>query len=201
MKSLFFGLFLILCFYIVFLSIPNKTVFKMLMRLKWLFVSIFVIYLWLTPGTPIWSGMDWPSREGLLLAVHRSLVLVLIIVAVDRLLTHTSREQLIQGLYWLLYPFGFLGLDRNRLATRLALTMQFAFEENENGLSDKGNGAKSMMARVNLIAVAVMDRFQSAVKHEQDVEEISITTGQAPMFSSLIIPLLLGLLFFLVERF
>ena len=48
-----------------------KTIWRALLRLRWLLLSIAVIYLWLTPGAPLvpaWGDAS-PTREGVQAAV------------------------------------------------------------------------------------------------------------------------------------
>ncbi len=97
----------------------------MLRRMRWFFFSIFVIYLWLTPGRPLWAGADewlWmPTIDGVLMGGHRLLALVLMLLAVHWLLWVTSRRELVSALYWMAMPLIFFGFSRERFALRIAL--------------------------------------------------------------------------------
>lgn len=95
-------------------------------RLKWFFLSIILIFGWFTPGTPLleWMGAWSPGREGLVMGLQRTLVLVLAVAAVVWLLHVTSRESLVKGLLWLTRPLAPLGLPRERFAVRLVLTLE-----------------------------------------------------------------------------
>ncbi|MBK1673823.1 hypothetical protein CKO35_11000 [Ectothiorhodospira shaposhnikovii] len=95
-------------------------------RLKWFFLSIILVFGWFTPGAPLldWAGSWSPAREGLMMGLQRTLVLVLAVAAVVWLLQATSRESLVRGLLWLTRPLAPLGLPRERFAVRLVLTLE-----------------------------------------------------------------------------
>ncbi|SIT72688.1 energy-coupling factor transport system permease protein [Ectothiorhodosinus mongolicus] len=97
----------------------------MLWRLKWFFLSLLVVFAFLTPGDPLWVGAtDWlPSRQGLVQSVMRIWVLVLAVAAVIHLLHACSREALVSGLLWLTMPLKPLGFPAERFAVRLVLTL------------------------------------------------------------------------------
>jgi energy-coupling factor transport system permease protein len=103
---------------------------RMVRRLKWLFLSILVIYLWFTPGTPIQLPSDWvdaaylPSREGVITGLTRMGALVVLVIAATLLVTTTSREQLALAIYWLASPAAWLGFPRERLAIRMSLVFE-----------------------------------------------------------------------------
>lgn len=97
----------------------------MLWRLKWFFLSLLVVFAFLTPGDPLWTGAaDWlPSRQGLVQSLMRIWVLVLAVAAVIHLLHACSREALVSGLLWLTQPLKPLGFPAERFAVRLVLTL------------------------------------------------------------------------------
>lgn len=100
----------------------------MLRRMRWFFLSILLIYTWLTPGQPLWgldSGPSWwmPSREGVLMGGHRVVALLMIVLALQWLLWATPRTQLVSALYWLATPLSVVGIPRERLVVRIALIL------------------------------------------------------------------------------
>lgn len=103
---------------------------RLLWRLRWLFLSITVLYLVVTPGAPVWQNiLPWsPSRQGMLVVLQRlsSWVVILYLFALFSLLT--TPEQWQSGIYWLLkslrWPTGIV----ERLTLRMALTMQAVTE-------------------------------------------------------------------------
>jgi len=100
----------------------------MVRRLRWLLLSILVIYGWFTPGVPLDLPLPeylLPTRAGLEEGAPRVLTLILILLAAGILLVSTSRQQLIAALYWLLSPLRHLRWPPERLAIRLALTLDY----------------------------------------------------------------------------
>jgi energy-coupling factor transport system permease protein len=102
----------------------------MVWRLRWFFLSIALIYCWLTPGQSLWQGAPdgLPSREGVLLAVHRIAVLVLIVTGVSLLFSTMQRESLIGAFYWLASPLRLFGLSPERLAVRIVMALEYVNE-------------------------------------------------------------------------
>ncbi len=101
---------------------------QLLKRTRWVIVSLLLIYIFVTPGElmlvdyPVLS----PTYEGLQDGCSQLLRLVLALAGLAVLLDLLHRQQLIAGLYSLFYPLQWLGLPRDRLAVRLALTLHYA---------------------------------------------------------------------------
>jgi len=98
---------------------------RALWRLRWLLLSVAVLYLGMTPGDPLWTDAPaWlPSREGLALGLERAAVLALLALAAVWVL-EGGREGLVGALGWLTRPLARLGLPAERLALRLVLTLE-----------------------------------------------------------------------------
>ena len=107
-----------------------KMNWQMLRRMRWLFLSILVIYLWFTPGHPLLPvvGSLSPSMEGLQFGFYRICSLVFIVLALNLLIKSIARDELIAGILWLLHPLRLLGLPDERLAVRIALTFDVVHE-------------------------------------------------------------------------
>lgn len=102
----------------------------MLKRMRWLFLSIFIVYLWFTPGheiLPVFQTIS-PTYEGLKLGLFRVYSLFLIVIGVNLLVRSIPRQDLICAILWLLKPFRIIGLPYERLAIRIALTFDFVGE-------------------------------------------------------------------------
>lgn len=101
---------------------------QLLRRTRWIMLSLLLIYSFSTPGQPLWDalGMFSPSREGLNNGVLQLTRLLAALAGLAILLSHLHRQQLIAGLYTLLAPFQLIGLSRERVAVRLALTLHYA---------------------------------------------------------------------------
>ena len=97
----------------------------LLRRLRWLLLSLLVVYGWFTPGAALWPalGAGAPTIEGLSEGLQRASALLLIALAAQLLMGSIARPQLLAALYWLALPLRVLGLSRERLALRLVLTL------------------------------------------------------------------------------
>ena len=101
------------------------TAMAMLKRLRWLFLSIFIIYLFFSPGILLWPEWLWgPTKEGVMLGLSRIAVLVLIVAAVNVLLSSTEQSEFLAAVHWCLQPLSWFGLPHERLAVRIALTVE-----------------------------------------------------------------------------
>lgn len=100
---------------------------NLLKRGKWLFLSLILIYAMSTPGelVPFFPDLISPTYEGVesgLLQVGR---LGCMLAALALLLSTTSREKMISGIFYLLNPFNRLGLKASTFAARLWLTLHY----------------------------------------------------------------------------
>jgi len=123
------GLALLIPLYVIKLNgqerIHAATAIAMLKRLRWLFLSIFIVYLFFTPGVLLFSGVLWgPTEEGVLLGLSRIMVLVLIVAAVNVLLISTGQLEFFAAVHWCLRPLAWIGVPHERLAVRIALTLE-----------------------------------------------------------------------------
>ncbi len=118
--------FLFIATYLVAGRDSLKGALVMLLRIRWLFLSIFIVYLSFTPGEPLWVSSIWlPSVEGIAQGAYRVAVLVLVILAARMLMNTISQNGLIGALYWLLEPFKAMGNFRLTFVVRLVLTIEY----------------------------------------------------------------------------
>jgi energy-coupling factor transport system permease protein len=103
---------------------------RMLKRMRWLFLSILVVYLWFTPGQRIFQSLGaWsPTWQGLLTGGLRVGSLILIVMAVNALIKSVSQERMTGALMWLLAPLRYVGLPQERLALRVSMTFSLIGE-------------------------------------------------------------------------
>jgi len=106
----------------------------MLTRMRWLFLSLLILYFWFTPGQPILSLSNAnlqayvPTLEGVEMGLTRVAALILLVLAVALLLRSTGRAQLVGALYCLSKPLAWLGIAPHKLALRLALILEIVGE-------------------------------------------------------------------------
>src|SRR3569623_2740843 len=92
-------------------------IMPMMRRMRWLWLSLVVIYFWFTPGVAVVPVPDawvaWvPTAEGLALGALRIAALALMVVPAGLLLHFTPRAQLFAALHWLTAPLGLFGVPR-----------------------------------------------------------------------------------------
>ncbi len=128
----------------------HSRLFRLLRRTRWIFVSLLLIYAYATPGMPCWPqlGVFSPGCEGLFDGLAQLIRLVTMLAALAILLTMLSSTQLIGGLYTLAYPLRFLGISRERIAVRLALTLGYAESAMHNTAQDWRASITSLIAPV-----------------------------------------------------
>jgi len=100
----------------------------LLRRTRWIMLSLLLIYAYATPGAAVWASLAQfsPSYEGLSDGLLQLCRLAFALAGLAILLGVLSQPQLIGGLYTLAYPLRYLGLSRERIAVRLALTLHYA---------------------------------------------------------------------------
>lgn len=101
---------------------------KLLRRSRWLLISLVLVYAFVTPGVAAISvlGAYSPSREGLLSGGIQALRLISLLAALALLMAKTSRDRILAGLYFLLRPLALIGVDVDRVAARIWLTLHYA---------------------------------------------------------------------------
>ena len=101
---------------------------RYLRRTRWLLLSLLVIYAYTLPGENVSSmlGSFSPSVQGLQHGALRIARMILLLAALSILMTHITRTGLLLGIYRILRPLQWLGVDVERIAVRLWLTLHYA---------------------------------------------------------------------------
>jgi energy-coupling factor transporter transmembrane protein EcfT len=99
---------------------------RLLRRSRWLLLSLFGVYALATPGAPLWPDLPALSRAGLHAGALQTWRLVLLFAGIGLLQAVSAAEDLLYGLYVLLGKLKWLGVDAERIAIRIALTLQYA---------------------------------------------------------------------------
>ena len=109
-------------------AVSRHKFIQLVRRTRWIMLSLLLIYAYSTPGQPLLGtlGMFSPTREGLADGILQLTRLLAALAGLAILLDRLHRQQLIAGLYSLFVPLQWLGLSRERLAVRLALTLHYA---------------------------------------------------------------------------
>lgn len=119
---------MMLCGYAIWLD--HVIFLRVVKRMKWLFLSIFVIYAFGTPGEYI---QNIPTaialtKEGCVLGALHIAKLLIALATLGILFSTSSKEQLMNGLHLLLSPLNLLGINTNRFTARLLLTLDYVEE-------------------------------------------------------------------------
>lgn len=192
---------------------------RIIKRMRWLFLSILVVYLWFTPGQPLipYPHVLVPSVEGLRTGLLRVFTLVLIILAVNYFVAAIARSKLVEAITWLLYPLNWIAIDNRLLALRIALTLeliprvqQIVLDMKQIYLSEKSNTASQnrlsiagrTIARLASISRLVEILFERVIDAAINMPEeaLSIDTKNRPPLLQWLIPLLLASLFLWVHH-
>ena len=135
-------------FFIPLLIRRSPEFLKLLRRTRWLMISLILVYAFATPGVAVLPllGAYSPSREGLLSGGLQALRLVALLAGLAVLLAAMPRNRILAGLYFLLRPLARMGVDVDRVAARIWLTLHYA-EQTKPGRSDEWrNNLRSALA-------------------------------------------------------
>ncbi|HET9113699.1 MAG TPA: CbiQ family ECF transporter T component [Burkholderiales bacterium] len=97
-------------------------------RSRWLLLVLLLVHSYSLPGAPVLAGLGAfsPSQPGLHGALMQIWRLLLILASLSVLMTHLTRPSLLAGLYRLFIPLRRLGMEPERLAVRIWLTLDYA---------------------------------------------------------------------------
>ncbi len=111
-------------------SLQLRSFLRVVTRMRWLFLSILIIYGLGTPGEfiPHIPVNFAPTFEGVQQGMLQIVKLLIALAALSLLFSTSSKAHLIHGLYILLSPLKFLGLNVKRFAVRLLLTLDYVEE-------------------------------------------------------------------------
>lgn len=116
---------------LVALFAANDHLRLLLRRSRWLLLTMLAMFGWLTPGTPL-ANLPGASQEGLLLAADNIVRLLAALSTVALILKVLPPPELVAGMRSLLAPLALCGIPRDRIAVRLALTLN-EVEASRNG--------------------------------------------------------------------
>lgn len=160
---------LLLCFRVETLGDWWRTV----LRLKWLMISLFVLYGWFTPGLPLWevAGVNMPTRAGLMQAAYRALLLSALVATVMWLVKPLSANVLAVSLARVLGLMKRIGVDTDSLVRRLALSMHTVVGLQQE-LSQRKNQGWLAAAGGAMLAAE-----QGELPSQQQIDETSAETA------------------------
>lgn len=101
---------------------------RSLPRLKWLILSIFLVYGWTVPGQYLWLAWFSPTDTGLWLGLEQVTRLIIVTSSLQLLLSQMTRAEIFTSIYIFLTPLQYINRTQTRFALRFALTLEKAEE-------------------------------------------------------------------------
>jgi hypothetical protein len=148
-----------------------SSVLPLLKRLRWFFLSLLILNL----------SFNF-ELHGLLIALHKIAVLIIIVLAAHLLMFTTSIQELIAALLWWLYPFQKLGFSTERFAVRLSLILETV----ETVQKLQVNPIKKMTETVSDLFIQILHHAETA-----PLRSLEISETKSPPLWQWIYPMLL----------
>jgi hypothetical protein len=163
---------------------------RMISRSRWLLASILILYAWSTPGAALLPLLDAysPTWEGLSAGLTRCAVLIVILSLAHWLIYAARREQLIQGVYWLIKPLRHLGCRSEVLALRLSLVLETvpALQQRFRLRSQTAQAPVNRMERIAAHAANVLEDALNEADRAA-LTDVEIAAGQRPQLGDWLI--------------
>lgn len=114
--------------FIVAARLGSRQLFSLIRRTRWILFSLLLVYAYSTPGVALVAelGRYSPTLEGLADGLMQLGRLLVMLSGLAILLSLLTQEQFISGIHTLAFPLNWFGGSRERVAVRLALTLQYA---------------------------------------------------------------------------
>ncbi|MCI0505375.1 MAG: energy-coupling factor transporter transmembrane protein EcfT [Gammaproteobacteria bacterium] len=185
---------------------------RIIKRMRWLFLSILIVYLWFTPGEPIlpFASAFIPTFQGLQSGMLRVFSLILIIFAVNYFIATIARNSLVEAIVWLLYPLHWFGIETGQLALRIALTLeliprtqqlvldikQHYVDARINSNQPKRAAVRKSLVLSRLVMIShLLEMLFERTIYEADrmpPEKIVVDTMQKPPLSQWVVPVMIA---------
>jgi energy-coupling factor transporter transmembrane protein EcfT len=141
-----------------------SSVLPLVKRLRWFFLSLLILNL----------SFSF-DLHGLLIALHKIAVLIIIVLAAYLLMFTTSIKQLIAALLWWLYPFQKLGFSTLRFAVRLSLILETVESVQKvqvsSAASSSKNPIKKITETVSNLFIHILDHAETAPLRSLEIPE------------------------------
>ncbi len=110
-----------------FKLVSLSELFLLLRRVRYILLFMLIVYAFNTPGEYFadWPFAIAPTYEGIIAGIEQAVRLSLVLAGLALLLANTVREQFIAGLYIVARPFRLVGMNPERFAVRLWLTLHY----------------------------------------------------------------------------
>lgn len=129
------SLFAILFLFILFNNIAQFL--RTIKRFKWFLIVMWIIFAFNTPGEHVntWPFSISPTHEGIKAGFTQMLRIVVMLAALFLIMASNTKQQLISGFYFIFSPLKYLGLEVERFAARLWLTLHYVELQREEKVS------------------------------------------------------------------
>lgn len=170
--------------YLASSGVQIKRAWPLLRRMRWLLLSLLGVYLWFTPGLPLLPALgSTPTIEGIEEGLQRIVSLLLLALAASLLMQSTAREPLLAALYSLLTPLRWLGVNPERIAVRITLTLD-AVTQAQHLLGGRMRQKDAAHRRhlITRLGTVSAELFQEAITQAEiaPCTTLSITGGSPP---------------------
>jgi energy-coupling factor transporter transmembrane protein EcfT len=135
---------------------------QLLRRSRWLLLMLVLLFGGMTPGTPL-DYLPGATLEGLQLAAEHAARLILALAALALVLNALRPVELVAGMRTLLAPLAAMGLPRDKLAVRLALTLEEVEHERGQGATETTVTTATTMGDVLLLPQATWGRADAGL--------------------------------------
>ncbi len=182
--------------YVVVDNVHALAAWRMVKRMRWIFLSIVVFYFWFTPGHPLTSlDASWlPTVEGVQSGLLRVLALVTLVMVVNLVLQTTARESLLMALLWCLRPLRWLGLPHERFAVRMMLVLN-AVPRVQTLYPGGANPGSSVRARAGALGAGISEWFVHVIDaaDREPTEPVEVAGGAALEWTQWLVPVVLAM--------
>jgi len=164
------GLALLLAFILICYRVSSFI--PMMLRMRWLFVSMLLIFAYTTPGEFLahWPIAIAPSYEGLHDGLFQIARISLALAGIALLMHRSSKEHLMAGIYTIIKPLSILRLSPERFTARLYLTLQYIDKTKQQ--HNKQDQASSWQ-----------ERFQALLSDSQEIALSETVHLEMPAFT------------------
>lgn len=139
-----------------------REILPLLRRLRWLFLSLLILNLWFS--SPELHLI--PSLQGMVSALERIIILIILVLAAHLLLRTTPTAEIIAALTWWLSPLRYLGVRTEIIALRLSLVLDTVREV--QALSLQLPPREPEQNRIQYISASVSQLFITVSHHAEN---------------------------------
>lgn len=123
--------------------LARQRLLRGLPRLKWLLLSVLLVYGWTVPGQYLWLGWFSPTDSGLWQGLAQVMRLVIVTSSLQILLTKMTKPEIFTSIYIFLAPLQYFNDAQARFALRFALTLEKA-----EGLLEEKYSFSDLMGKI-----------------------------------------------------